>query len=128
MSVLTIEVNRETYRARLLEDKAPRTCAMLKERLPFVSRLSHAKICDFEITAQVPFFIDLEENMVIPWAGSFGFWRLRPTICMWYDDMTPLGPTNHFAQVTDDLERFQTMARKVWSEPGGLVKFGLEEA
>ncbi len=128
MSLLTIEVNQEIYRAELLEDKAPQTCAQLKAKLPFVSRLAHAKICDNEIVAQVPFFIDLDENMVEPWAGSLGFWRLRPTICMWYDDMEPLGPTNHFAQVTDDLERFKVMAREVWTKPGALVSFGLEEA
>jgi hypothetical protein len=126
MGLMTIEVQGESYRAELLDDKAPQTCAEFKSRLPFMSLLSHAKICDNEITAQAPFFIDLNENMVIPWAGSIGFWRFRPTICMWYDHMKPLGPTNHFAQITDDLERFQAMAREVWFEPGALVKFGWE--
>ena len=128
MSVMTIVVNGETYRAQFLEDKSPRTCALIKAKLPLTSRLAHAKICDNEIVAQVPFFVDLEENMVAPWAGSIGFWRLRPTICMWYDDMQPLGLTNHFAQVTDDLKRFQAMSREVWRKPGGLVTFDLEDA
>ena len=127
MGRMIIEVEGEGYRTELLEGEAPLTCALWKDNLPAISLLSHAKICDNEITAQVPFFIDLEENMVRPGAGDIGFWRLRPTVCMWYDDMEPLGPTNLFARVVpDDLARFQAMARRVWTNPGAEVVFRLE--
>lgn len=128
MGRMIIEVEGEAYQAELLEAAAPQTCALLKDYLPAVSLLGHAKVCDNEITALVPFFIDLEENMVRPGAGDIGFWRLRPTICMWYDDMEPLGPTNLFARVAkNDLARFQAMARRVWTTPGAKVVFRLED-
>ena len=125
MSQLKIRLGDQIVRAKLLEDNAPRTCEIVKAHLPMVSRLSHAKICDNEVFFQVPFFIDEKENFTLPKAGDIGFWNVRQTICVWYDQMEPLGPTILFARIIENLEGFKKVAMETWSQQGAVIRVEL---
>jgi hypothetical protein len=127
MSALLIRVGGTTARATLLEDVAPKTCEVIKREMPLEGCLHHAKICDNEVFFQVPFFIDNPENLQIPGSGDIGFWNVRQTICIWYDEMEPLGPTNLFARITVNLEGFRREVRKTWLAPGTLIQLRIEE-
>jgi hypothetical protein len=123
MSRLLIKIGKETVRARLLEKEAPNTCRILKKFSPMEGLLNHAKICDHEVFFQAPFFIDEKENAVVPKPGDIGFWNVRQTFCIWYDKMEPLGPTNLFAQITDNLQGFQKEALNTWKKQGTKIRF-----
>ena len=123
MSTLRIKIGGEIVKAELQEKEAPQTCRIIKEFAPLEGKLTHAKICDHEVYFQVPFFIDEKENPKIPKVGDIGFWNVRQTICIWYDNMQPLGPTNLFARITDNLEGFQREAQKVWLKQGTRIRF-----
>jgi len=123
MSKLLINIGKETARADLFEKEAPKTCKLLKKYSPLDGLLNHAKICDHEVFFQAPFFIDEKENPKIPIPGDIGFWNVRQTICIWYDKMEPLGPTNLFARITENLEGFQKDARNTWSKQGTKIRF-----
>ncbi len=123
MSKLLITIGREKVWAELFEKEAPKTCRVIKRHAPLEGFLNHAKICDHEVFFQAPFFIDAKENPKFPVPGDIGFWNIRQTICIWYDKMEPLGPTNLFARITGNLKGFQKEARKTWSKQGTQIRF-----
>lgn len=122
MKKLKIRIGEVEVKAKLLFDKAPNLIKML-ESLPLEGNLTHAKICDNEVILQVPGIMTESENIVLPQAGDIGYWDLRQTICIWYDDMKPLGQTNLFAKIVpEDLPKFAAEATKVWKNPGTFMK------
>ncbi|HDR15192.1 MAG TPA: DUF3830 family protein [Desulfobacteraceae bacterium] len=125
MDQLKITIGNEIVRARLLEEEAPNVCKVIKKHCPLQGKLNHAKICDNEVFFQAPFFIEEKENFQLPQAGDIGFWNVRQTICVWYDDMKPLGPTICFARIIDNLKGFQKEARKTWEKQGTKIEFQL---
>lgn len=120
---LVLTVGGERIRARALTDQAPIILELIKEHAPLEGKLNHAKVCDNEVFFHVPFFLDEKENPVWPDAGDLGYWPVRQTICIWYGQMKPLGPTNLFAKVyPEDLPKLAEVCSKVWAKQGLEIK------
>lgn len=114
--------------AELLTEQAPRTCEIIEQALPISGMATHAKLVDREVFFPVPFFIDEQENPRVSQKGDIAFWNARQTICIFYDDMTPLGATPTFGRITGNLEGFQREAVKVWEKPGMIITLKRKEA
>jgi hypothetical protein len=112
----------------LLTQQAPRTCEIIEKALPISGMATHAKLVDREVFFPIPFFIDEQENPRVSEKGDIAFWNARQTICIFYDDMTPLGATPTFARITGNLEGFQREAVKVWEKPGTVITLKRKEA
>ena len=125
---ITILIGGEECTAELLAELAPRTCAFIEAALPLAGLATHAKLVDREVFFPVPFFIDEQENPQISQKGDLAFWNARQTLCIFYDDMTPLGATPTFGRMTGNLEGFQREAAKVWEQPGTLITLKKKEA
>lgn len=121
MKKLKITFDGESYFARLLTDKAPRAIAALETVCPFQTKLQHAKICDNEMFFQAPINIDEKENPTYSQPGHVSFFNVRQTVCIWYDDMVPLGFCNQFAVMEEDLPRFARKARTLWEKEGQVA-------
>jgi hypothetical protein len=115
---ITILIGDEECTAELLTEEAPHTCAVIEDALPLRGVLSHAKLVDREVFFPVPFYIDEIENPQISEKGDLAFWNGRQTLCIFYDDMVPLGATPTFGRITGNLAGFQREAAKVWEKPG----------
>jgi hypothetical protein len=118
---ITILIGDEECTAELLAEQAPRTCEVIENALPLMGLLNHAKLVDREVFFPVPFFIDEQENPKVSGKGDLAFWNGRQTICIFYDDMVPLGATPTFGRITSNLEGFQREAAKVWEKPGTTI-------
>jgi hypothetical protein len=118
---ITILIGTEMCTAELLTDLAPRTCRIIEEALPLAGILSHAKLVDREVFFQVPFFIDEPENLKLSEKGDLAFWNGRQTLCIFFDDMVPLGPVPTFGRITGNLEGLQREAAEVWEKPGKRI-------
>ena len=121
MKKLKITYRGESYYARMLTDKAPHAVAAFEAACPFQSKLQHAKICDNEMFFQAPVNIDERENPTYSEPGHVSFFNFRQTVCIWYDEMVPLGFCNQFAVMEEDLPRFAEMASTLWEKEGGLA-------
>lgn len=118
---ITIRIGREEVTAELLTEEAPRTCQIIEKALPLTGLLSHAKLVDREVFFQVPFFIDELENLKLSEKGDLAFWNARQTLCIFFDDMVPLGPVTTFGRITRNLEGLQREAAAVWEMPGKRI-------
>jgi len=115
---ITILIGKEECTVDLLTDLAPRTCRIIEDALPLTGILSHAKLVDREVFFQVPFFIDEPENMKVSEKGELAYWNARQTLCIFFDDMVPLGPVTTFGRITGNLAGLQREAAEVWEKPG----------
>jgi hypothetical protein len=115
---IVIRIGDQVCTAELLTEKAPQICAAIQNALPLAGVLSHAKLVDREVFFPVPFFIDAAENPQVSEKGDLAFWNGRQTLCIFYDDMEPLGATPTFGRITGNLEGLQREAAKVWESPG----------
>jgi hypothetical protein len=111
----------------LLTEQAPRTCEIIQDALPITGMATHAKLVDREVFFPVPFYIDHQENPKVSEKGDIAFWNARQTICIFYDDMKPLGATPTFGRITGNLEEFQREAVKVWEKPGAIITLKRKE-
>lgn len=118
---ITILIGDEECTAELFTEQAPHTCEIIESALPLSGVLSHAKLVDREVFFPVPFFIDEQENPKVSEEGDLAFWNARQTLCIFYDDMVPLGATPTFGRITGNLEGFQKEAARVWEEPGTMI-------
>jgi hypothetical protein len=118
----------EECTAELLIEQAPRTCRIIEDALPLSGMATHAKLVDREVFFPVPFFIDEGENPKFSKKGDLAFWNGRQTLCIFYDDMTPLGATPTFGRITGNLEGFQREAAKVWENPGTIITLKKKES
>lgn len=118
---ITILIGNEECTAELLTDQAPKTCRIIEDALPLTGILSHAKLVDREVFFQVPFFIDEPENMKRSEKGDLGYWNARQTVCIFFDDMVPLGPVATFGRITGNLEGLQRETAEVWERAGKRI-------
>jgi hypothetical protein len=118
---IRIRIGTEECTAELLTDLAPRTCRIIEEALPLTGILSHAKLVDREVFFQVPFFIDEQENLRLSEKGDLGFWNGRQTLCIFFDDMIPLGTIATFGKLTGNIEGFQRECAEAWEKPGKRI-------
>ncbi len=125
---ITITIGDEVCTAELLTEQAPRLCRIIQDALPLSGMATHAKLVDREVFFPLPFFIDEQENPKISEKGDLAFWNGRQTLCIFYDDMTPLGATPTFGRITGNLEGFQREAARVWENPGTLITLKKKEA
>ena len=116
-----IQIGEEECTVELLTEQAPRTCEIIEQALPITGLATHAKLVDREVFFPVPFYIDAEENSKVSEKGDLAFWNARQTLCIFYDDMTPLGATPTFGRITGNLAGFQREAVKVWEKPGTII-------
>ena len=120
---IRILIGDEECRAELLVEDAPHICAAIAKALPLSGVLSHARLVDREVFFPIPFFIDDQENLKISEKGDIAFWNGRQSVCIFYDDMVPLGATPTFGRITGNLEGFQREAARVWEKPGTRITF-----
>jgi hypothetical protein len=125
---ISVLIGDQECTVELLTEQAPRTCEIIEQGLPISGMATHAKLVDREIFFPVPFFIDEQENPRVSQKGDIAFWNARQTICIFYDDMTPLGATPTFGRITGNLEGFQREAVKVWEKPGMIITLKRKEA
>lgn len=124
---IIIQIGDEECTAELLTEQAPRTCAIIEQALPISGLATHAKLVGREVFFPVPFYIDAGENAQVSQKGDLAFWNARQTLCIFYDDMTPLGATPTFGRITGNLAGFQREAVKVWQNPGTLITLKKKE-
>ena len=115
---ISIRIGDEECTAELLTELAPKTCRIIAAALPLTGILSHAKLVDREVFFQVPFFIDEPENLKLSEKGDLAYWDARQTLCIFFDDMVPLGPVTTFGRITGNLEGLQREAAEVWEKAG----------
>lgn len=120
---IRIVIGAEECRAELLVEDAPHICAAIEAALPLRGVLSHAKLVDREVFFPIPFFIDEQENLKFSEKGDIAFWNGRQSVCIFFDDMVPLGATPTFGRITANLDGFQREAAKVWERPGIKITF-----
>ena len=118
---ITVLIGNEECTAELLTDLAQKTCRIIEDALPLTGVLSHAKLVDREVFFQVPFFIDQPENLKLSEKGDLAYWNARQTLCIFFDDMIPLGPVTTFGRITANLVGLQREAAEVWVKPGKRI-------
>lgn len=123
VKILEITIGDVIVEAELFEDKAPLISNKIIESSPLEGRLNHAKVCDNEVFFMSNFYQDIMENVKLPESGDIGYWAVRQTICIWFDETIPLGPSIVFAKIfPEDLAKFSEEARKVWKNPGTPIR------
>ncbi|MDV3429405.1 MAG: DUF3830 family protein [Bacillota bacterium] len=123
MKKLKITFHQKSFYASLLEKEAPNTIAAIEAICPFKSRVSYAKLADREFFFQTPAFYDLVENPTYSQAGDVAFYGSRQCICIFYDNLTPLGFVNQFASIEPaDLGRLRTEADTIWEKQGDIIQ------
>ena len=118
---IIMTIGNEECTVELLTEQAPRMCEIIESALPLTGMATHAKLVGREVFFPVPFYIDEQENPQISEKGDLAFWNARQTLCIFYDDMKPLGATPTFGRITGNLEGFQREAVKVWEKPGTII-------
>lgn len=131
----------DVFVARLLEDEAPRTCRVIRERLPFAYRFHHS-IVSGQALVTLPLDINVDpENQrvagILP--GTLSFLvrdeaRLVPAeIYIAYGIFISRGltldmkqPVNVFARIEEDLDALMQVGRRVLMEGAEQVRFSLD--
>ncbi len=141
MSVMKIEFSRGgTFYARLLEEAAPKTCAVIKSRLPFEYRFHHSIVSGHAIVTLPPDLTVPRENQYVAglYPGAISFLvkdepvLVPDEIYIAYGIFISRGltvdmkqPVNYFAQVDDNLAELKTACRRVLMEGAEVIKFSL---
>ncbi len=101
----------------LLEDRAPRTCAGLKQLLPLTSTVGHAKFAGEELIFMVPRLFERENivNSVSP--GDVGYYPDRQTICIFYGAIVPFARVGLIGRVSQGLDTLREIAPSIWRKP-----------
>jgi hypothetical protein len=129
-----------TFTARLLEDEAPRTCATIKDRLPFEYLFQQSIVSGQAMVAIPPDLTVARENQRVagipPGALSF-LVRDEPVlvpdeIYIAYGIFISRGitldakqPVNVFAQIDDDLDQLKEIGARIIRHGAEMVRFTL---
>ena len=129
-----------TFTARLLEDEAPRTCATIKDRLPFEYLFQQSIVSGQAMVAIPPDLTVARENQRVagipPGALSF-LVRDEPVlvpdeIYIAYGIFISRGitldakqPVNVFAQIDDDLNQLKEIGARIIRHGAEMVRFTL---
>ncbi|MFY1634882.1 cyclophilin-like fold protein [Solwaraspora sp. WMMB335] len=119
----TIRIGAETAVAELLDDESPRTCRRLAEAMPLVSQVNHAKVAGAEFFCYVPFHEELESPVVAQTCGNIGYYPLRQTLCVFYEDMPGAGQVTPVARIVQNIEGIISEGRRAWQRQGGVISF-----
>ncbi len=129
------------FRARLLEEEAPKTCRTIQERLPFSYRF-HQSIVSGQAMVTLPPDLTVErENQRVagipPGALSF---LVRDEVVLVPDEiyiaygifisrgltLDMKQPVNVFAQIEQDLDQLRQVGQRVLMEGAEMVHFSLD--
>jgi len=137
MTMLRITAGKYTFKARLEEERAPKTCAAIKKRLPIKSKLVHVRWSGE--STWVPMGedrlgVDFENHTSYPAPGQV---LVYPGGISEMEILFPYGSTqfaskvgqlagNHFATVIEGNERLAELGRLVLWE--GAQDFSIELA
>jgi hypothetical protein len=106
-----------TFKARLLWEKAPRTCEAIVNVTPIaVSEVRWGEIIGDECYFTTGISLDVMENTVYPIPGTISFnpdpkWK---AFIVYYGDNLKLTKTfNQFAQVETDLDGLKRVGRRI---------------
>jgi len=119
----TIRIGSRTAVAELLDDVSPRTCRQLAAAMPLTSRVNHAKVAGRELFCFVPFQEELESPVVAQRAGNIGYYPLRQTICVFYEDMPGAGEVTPLARVVENLDGIVAAGLDAWQRQGATISF-----
>ncbi len=126
------------FRARLLEDEAPKTCAVIKARLPFEYQFYHSIVSGQALVCLPPDLTVERENQRVagipPGALSFLVADepvlVPDEIYIAYGIFISRGltvdmkqPVNVFAQIDVDLDELATCCRRVLMEGAEIIRF-----
>ena len=139
MSYVTISFERGgTFTARLLEDEAPRTCAVIRERLPFSYRFHHSIVSGQAIVTLPPDLTVPRENQRVAgiWPGTLSFLvkdepvLVPDEIYISYGIFISRGltvdatqPVNVFGHIEADLHALATVGRRILMNGAEMVSF-----
>lgn len=130
------------FRARLLENEAPKTCATIKSRLPFEYQFYHSIVSGQALVCLPPDLTVERENQYVAGVGPGALSFLvadEPVlvpdeIYIAYGIFISRGltvdmkqPVNVFAQIDDDLDELATCCRRVLMEGAEIIKFSLAD-
>ena len=123
-----IEIGKEKAIAKLY-DTSPKFAQAIWDILPTEGPASHAKTSGGEIMWPIPLYtagiIPPEGKPTILKNGHIGYWSMRGTICIFYDELTPFmveKPSLPVGEVIENLEGLQREGRKLWEYQGKTVK------
>lgn len=129
MENLKITANGKVFYATLFTDKAPVTCAQLRQYSPIHTKMHAAKVVNEEVMCPAPFFYDANENPVFnQQPGNICFYGLKHTFAIFFGDVLPVADCPNFAKIdVDSLPGFQAMARTVWTNQEQDITFEVIE-
>lgn len=128
MKMLKLTFHGKDFYARLLEKEAPNTIAAIASAGAFSSRTGYAKLADREFFFQTPVFVDEMENPTYSEKGHVIFYGPRQSICVFYDDLIPLGYVNQFGIIEgDQLEELKKEADTIWEKQGDVIQVEVVE-
>lgn len=129
MKKLKMTFHGKEFYARLLTEEAPHTVAAIEAAGPFESRVGYAKLADREFFFQTPAFFDEAENPTYSQKGHVIFYSPRQSICVFYDELIPLGYSNQFAVIEDEeqLELLKKEADTIWEKQGDIIRVEVVE-
>ncbi len=139
MTTITIEFEKGgVFTARLLEDEAPKTCAIIRERLPFAYRFHHSIVSGQAIVTLPPDMTMPRENQrvagIYPGALSF-LVKDEPVlvpdeIYIAYGIFISRGltvdakqPVNVFGQIDGNLDELAKIGRRILMQGAEMVEF-----
>jgi len=139
MTTITIEFEKGgVFTARLLEAEAPRSCAIIRERLPFAYRFHHSIVSGQAVVTLPPDMTMPRENQrvagIYPGALSF-LVKDEPVlvpdeIYIAYGIFISRGltvdakqPVNVFGQIDDNLDELAKIGRRILMQGAEVVEF-----
>lgn len=143
MAFLKLEFEKGgTFKARLLEDEAPKTCATIKSRLPFEYLFQQSIVSGQAMVAIPPDLTVERENQrvagILPGALSF-LVADKPVlvpdeIYIAYGVFISRGlfvdakqPVNVFAQIDENLDELKKIGARIIRHGAETVRFSLDE-
>lgn len=129
MKKLKLTFHGKDFYARLLTEEAKNTVALIESAGAFESRVGYAKLANREFFFQTPVFADEIENPTYSEKGHVIFYPPRQSICVFYDDLIPLGYSNQFAVIEDEkqLEELRKEADMIWEKQGDIIRVEVVE-
>jgi hypothetical protein len=114
-----------TFRARLLWEKAPRTCQGIMNATPIVaSEVRWGEVIGDECYFTTDIFLDVMENTAQPVPGTLSFNpdpKWKAFIIYYGDDLKLTKTFSHFAQIELDLDSLRKVGKRIEREgPEGV--------
>lgn len=136
MKTIVLRIGDQRFAARLLETEAPRTCKAFLSRLPIEGKVIHARWSGESVWFPMnPFNIEVlaENQTCYPSRGDLLYYPggvsekelLIPYGSVIFSSKVGLLQGNHFAMVTEGLDKLPEMGKKVLWE--GALKIRIEE-